>query len=350
MGSWHETCAISNMAIMPGDRVKVLILQENVTHDRGQSGCYSTDFWAPASIPFSAVYDDYGRVTDFDENGIHANIILDALRAHHQPIPQGENSCHDIAVPHVDNWPTMWEGLAQGRLALKHAYGRSNREDPIKQRPDFSVCAKIYIREDVWDAICAGEIESWRNTVTVKSLFDDGLKYFKEKIQALHQMEIENATGEDSAEAQLRRDLRAFRFLNSDNEWRRQFSNFQGGSAALNSCLEALTSQFSAGTLTLDHPEFLRLLKNLAELAFMANYFNHTRRTWHPTVGSGSQEDDHMTRVDFFIKMAAVALTAYSKSNSEIDHEYSAEDRKKLRNLRAQIAKLEKTVPTGKNK
>lgn len=350
MGSWDETCAISNMPISPGDRVKVLILQENVTHDRGSSGCYATDFWTPASVPFSAVYDDYGRFREFDESGVVAQVILSALRKHHYPIAQGENKYHDLAVPHVDDWTTMWNGLAKGRLALKNIYGRSTHQDPIKLRPDFSLCAKIYIREDVWNAICDGEIENWRGSTTAKSLFDEGLEYFKEQVQALHELEVEKATSDDSEEAQLRRGLKAFRFLNSTSEWRCRFADFRGGSVVLSGCLDAVVEQFSSGALTLDHPEFLRLLKSFSDLAFMSMYFNSMRKMWHPTTGTGSQENEHMTRVDFHLKMAAVALAAYNKSNKDYDHEYSAKDRKKYRSLRAEIAKLEKKIPTGKNK
>ena len=61
MGSWNETCAISNLPICPGDEVCwVLLTKSPYAVDSG--GCYYDDFFFVRSLPIVGTYDDYGGI------------------------------------------------------------------------------------------------------------------------------------------------------------------------------------------------------------------------------------------------------------------------------------------------
>ena len=79
MGSWDNSCNISNLPITSGTPVRVLFLGKKIgamdpltPNALGASynaceGCDSTDFWYPRTVPLQAVYYDYGQVDKIEE-------------------------------------------------------------------------------------------------------------------------------------------------------------------------------------------------------------------------------------------------------------------------------------------
>lgn len=57
MGSWNQTCGLSQLHIRHGQDVMVFALVKNNGHD---SLCYTTPFYSPVMLPFYAKYNDYG--------------------------------------------------------------------------------------------------------------------------------------------------------------------------------------------------------------------------------------------------------------------------------------------------
>lgn len=64
MGSWNETCGISNLPIEPGDECVLLYLRENKrSPTRAISrACETWGLWKPVTLPLRGKYADYGRV------------------------------------------------------------------------------------------------------------------------------------------------------------------------------------------------------------------------------------------------------------------------------------------------
>lgn len=64
MGCWNGTCMISNLPIISGEEIKLIILQEG--YDKsfvGEAGyVYSTGLLSPAFFPISGQYNDYGGI------------------------------------------------------------------------------------------------------------------------------------------------------------------------------------------------------------------------------------------------------------------------------------------------
>lgn len=64
MGSWNQTCGLSNLPIGYNDPVTVFLLEPG--HERMGAGgyCYSDDVFRPLFIPLVGRYNDYGGVED----------------------------------------------------------------------------------------------------------------------------------------------------------------------------------------------------------------------------------------------------------------------------------------------
>lgn len=67
MGCWNETCALSNLPIVVGERIKFLILLMTGTAGRSY---YYNDTYIPLCLPMSGTYDDYGSAKDIKVDDI----------------------------------------------------------------------------------------------------------------------------------------------------------------------------------------------------------------------------------------------------------------------------------------
>lgn len=71
MGDWNQTCGLSRLAIRPGDKVVLLILNQSTELNCYGSGfCYSNDLHKPITIPIKAMYSNYGEIKDVEENSL----------------------------------------------------------------------------------------------------------------------------------------------------------------------------------------------------------------------------------------------------------------------------------------
>jgi hypothetical protein len=132
MGSFNETCALSNLHITYGVPVKVLFLTQNpyVVSDQheAQRGVYHYDNWFCRTPPFNGKYDDYGNAK-FKESPL-TKLIADVFdtdvverpfghnRYHAPPVIKGKGINHYLAA--------AWEG----RLLVQDDYHRPKGEVP----------------------------------------------------------------------------------------------------------------------------------------------------------------------------------------------------------------------------
>lgn len=75
MGSWDETCGVSNLNIQEGDRVRLLILersQDTLKHNAGFS--YADSLWKPRYLPVVGYYNSYGTIENIVK-GLNTQII-----------------------------------------------------------------------------------------------------------------------------------------------------------------------------------------------------------------------------------------------------------------------------------
>lgn len=63
MGCWNETCFITNLPIVEGDKIYAFpIKKKSYTRGGEATYCYSTDEYAPSAFPVIGTYNDYGAI------------------------------------------------------------------------------------------------------------------------------------------------------------------------------------------------------------------------------------------------------------------------------------------------
>jgi len=151
MGSWNETCAVSNIGIGEGDKTVTVLVntspnsKSNILH----GGRYHNMF----GLPFLTTYKDCGDFeADADQPAF--DVTLGELKKLLVPIEQGENEYHDIPVNiGLMTESYMWDVLREQRLFIKcDMTGKTVQVEALN------------IRRDVWDHIF--------NEFTISTSFD----------------------------------------------------------------------------------------------------------------------------------------------------------------------------------
>ncbi len=186
MGSWTETCAISNLPVEGGSDVVLIYLIENAyrKHSRDASrGVYSKTFYAPASLPLFGTYADYGEI-DIDpgpENDpgrlsiSHITRCINWNEVRESMIDRWDSSFRDLDPEVDDPNESLWEiPSTEMNAQIDHAKfhsaaerGRivtSGRGSRIFGHPSDSTIVKftpIIILREVWDYAVAQPVSRW---------------------------------------------------------------------------------------------------------------------------------------------------------------------------------------------
>lgn len=126
MGSFNETCALSNLNIGCGDKVKLLFLTEN-PYDKNR-GCYHYDHWFVRTPPISGTYDDYGRCKF--KPGPVSKLITQMFDKDAVERPYGHNPYHDPPVVRGRGLPAYLNAAWEGRLKVQDEYTVQPKEAP----------------------------------------------------------------------------------------------------------------------------------------------------------------------------------------------------------------------------
>lgn len=139
MGSFLQTCSITNQSIQESETVYVVPIIENIENTkigdnkyaRGlNAAVYNTDMFKPLGFIFIGYYNDYGQYAiDWErvENRIMFKHYFEYLNQNSIAVEEGENSCHDIPFDisnlTLDNnyeelWEKIHEAIWEGRLFL----------------------------------------------------------------------------------------------------------------------------------------------------------------------------------------------------------------------------------------
>lgn len=124
MGSWNNTCGLTNLPIHAGEAVYVFPINEKDL-SKYRSHCYSHAFYKPMIIPFTAEYNDYGA----GENctGISFDLFIEEMRRELVELEVGENEYHDIAVKREGfGEEQFFEAVHEDRLFVK-GWGTTDR-------------------------------------------------------------------------------------------------------------------------------------------------------------------------------------------------------------------------------
>ncbi len=121
MGCWHETCGVTQMPLIHGTPV-ALILLTNVSRIRqgeNHAGhCRSNAIWTPRALPIYGKYNEYGSIEDFTMNW-NTTFIVDGFREDLVEKEVGENTVHDVATKKADlNIDNLLEWIHESRVEV----------------------------------------------------------------------------------------------------------------------------------------------------------------------------------------------------------------------------------------
>jgi len=147
MGCWNGTCMISNLPIMSGDKIKLVLLSNSPGNEYMSSGgyCYATGLMAPAFFAISGEYDDYGNIENIVTDWNY-ELISDILKKRYKRIKFEDKDLTEFTLEDIIN------GIERDNLEVIRNKDVMRAEDQEFVIGDLCF---VMIRQDVWDGICA---------------------------------------------------------------------------------------------------------------------------------------------------------------------------------------------------
>ena len=79
MGCWNGTDGFGGMPIRYGDKIKAVIIQNNIGVPEASGFCYLNGYALPISFVIDGVYNDYGSIERVNKNSISSKLLLDFI-------------------------------------------------------------------------------------------------------------------------------------------------------------------------------------------------------------------------------------------------------------------------------
>ena len=329
MGSWNETCMVSNLHIRCRQKIVVLML----TQHRGYaSRCYSNAFYDACPLPFYGEYNDYGGAENC--HGPMMEKLLSTIKKDLCEMPEGENKYHDRAVSRTNfDIDALFQAERDGRLGIvnlrspvlfkpedketiQEALGTVDQETQDKldrlyialAKPDLSKSMikiqKVFIHGDIFDAIMENYfLEEYKGegkgTTGYQNCYDhtyfkdvkESIPNFVTEIKAL----IETIKDDEGLSSLLtgmghhyigamlgKIDVPAAKYLS----W---FEGHEMPQALINVKAEIL-NYITAN----DWVGLAAFTEEVLKVLWLNCYLEHTRKPWTVTTGSGGQNQDHL--------------------------------------------------------
>lgn len=305
MGSWSETCAISNLPITYQDEVVYLLITEKGA-DRG-NGVYYNDYFMFRSVPLFSTYEDCGAVKEGSDE--HEDSVLETMRVQfaNDLIEKelGENQCHDHEVKLKDfNLENLGNWLHGGRVSVKGFRG----DDTVR---------KIMILRSVWDVMV--------NTRIDRDFGPDST------IEGYRSSMVDFLSAYRSARIKLPRlpirySYEGERTLSSDLLM--SHGQFWGYGESPGDVLERELRKEEG-------KENAMAIDRICQLAMVTDVMRATRMAVQPTVGAGCQHEDYRTTAEMHERFGAIARAKHDEEvkrraewdagEAEWEKEYEAE-------------------------
>lgn len=319
MGSWDETCAISNLPISPGDKVYWLLLTKNPYTKFSETGCYSNDFFFVRSIPILGKYEDCGEVKVSDGEELFVQAMLNQFKvdlvewlykdnrkkdgsiSNQEYFNSSEVILENLTFDNLQQW--LHEGIVSIDNNALNDYHFEEDEDgkikrvykklPVKSDP----VVKVMIRKDVWDSLNSLTINNWSGLINSD--------YFKKKEKDL----LAPILAEDKSEEEVKM-LR--HILHS------RLKDISTDSAFLNTYAESLENLIKRYIdKDISEKELRKTTVRSRELKMLETVMAFTRRAWFPTVGAGSQTLMFDLHTEVFKKFTGIAEKAQKEYEDE---------------------------------
>lgn len=297
MGSWHETCGITQLPIHSGNKIRAFILLsaiDEISDFEGGGTCYSNGEWIPFGTSILGKYNDYGGMEDIVEDE-HTQFVFDSLKRGWL-IDQAAAKRWDI--PLDKNKLTLVNMLTaiERSCAMYNTFTRRDIHLGI-----------MYVLDDVYQSMMSyNPIGTYYKNGTFKYMptRDIFLKDFEEWYSSA--LESFLLCPEDKSLFRLSltgHDMFYFRSNELINELK-------------NKLITLIGERVSVDDIK---------VKSLSDVAWEMVHFDNimrmSRKLWHPQCGKGSQDSN----LEIYERLAVTTLDVISKRNIEFEEENVAE-------------------------
>jgi hypothetical protein len=193
MGSWDTSCLITQMAISPGDEVRLFFITQGpelIQHGKlakPNGTCYNNELWAPRTCAIKATYDDYGGVIGAGPEW-YIDLVMDRFRKDIIEQEQGENEYHDHAVKKddlvgMDGFYKLLDLCQESRAYVSGQLGA------IFSGPDWLGVGFVMVHEFAYQKMISDELNKTIDPYTSgkrKSTMQNKVNEHVDKIYALH--------------------------------------------------------------------------------------------------------------------------------------------------------------------
>lgn len=279
MGSWEETCAVSNLPIRYGDDAVLIYLTSNGSSPTLARSCESDNLFIPSTMPIFGTYHDYGRLeyTDGPENAVG---ILSV-----------QNLMKEINYSGQDHF-SFQEDCERGEVY--HNLEWSNSDNLYKVTP-------ILIHRKVWDVIVSTKRYFFKTDTYLS--FEEDLERGKVQIQEWleDKKDINKLIGDK------------YYFISSYfSHSEPGFSMFFGAESAVSHYQNNLFALWDKTDIPLNS-----IAESVCSMIHLYFFMRYNRKAWHIPCGAGSQDINYDGAISFYESMAQIAKEEKEKYDLE---------------------------------
>lgn len=272
MGSWDETCGISQLPISPGDKVRLFILRGGGPKRREGGGiCYPNDMWSPIAPPIAGEYADYGEIGSIVE-GEASEFLLEQIKRNWAPIDEEKHREKNVPAEKLDLETALnliersaCDGLSDYQGDKEHLGMMFVLEDVYQACINYSPIETSFYKESYvykpYLEILNEEMKEWYDKCFEKL---EECKYDDEELR------FQKSFGVNLIESRL-------------------FWNMRGkaGHANKRKLVDLMLKGYDY-----EHPKSQEFIKLVKDLFAFENMMKDARKMWTPQCGKGSQQND----------------------------------------------------------
>lgn len=287
MGTWYETCGITELPILHGEEALLVpLIQTHPLESRfGTSGgfCYPIDTWMPLMLPVRGVYSEFIGTIDLPVPPVSWALTESILNEYALTWVDDRHDS-EKTEPLKAAWdPEFFQNLERGVVQAKDCSG------------NVVSVGQTLIRADVWDHLLAmSDDEYWGGAHgTAEALRKDAerlLGLFVEaqpgKFGLIDEFAIERTFGRGTFRSTV-------------------FSPYEAG-FGIGRILGRIVRGLKYDK-TLERTGALEVLKEIADVAHVNHLMSNLRRHWGPRSGKGSSHTEWKNHASLARFVAAVA-------------------------------------------